>query len=103
MKKPIRKHITHNDFLKLSSAESYDTLQVSILVKIDELFRNETESLSFDNYDITFSIPRHSPNPMILHEQNYSYLIELALKAKDPVINVIIIEKVSPNCKVRRY
>jgi hypothetical protein len=70
------------------------------MAKIDSILKPLT--ISYDDYDIMFAIPRYSPQPMVLDsKEKYAYLVEHVLKAKaSQSVKIIIEAKVLDKKKV---
>ena len=101
MKKPKTKRSSKNKFIQLKSDQEWDTVQAQFLVQIDCVLH--PRRIRIEDYDITFIVPRHSPNPVPLSEQKeYEFLLERALKAKDPVVNVTMVPSELDDDKVCR-
>jgi len=68
--------------MKLNNNEPFDTFKAQLLVQIDKHFT--PKRLNLANYQILFSIPRISPMPMVLAEnEDYQLFLERITKAKD--------------------
>jgi hypothetical protein len=81
--------------LKLSSNLEWDTFKAKILSKVDAILK--PASISFNNYIVTFTIPRIHPKVTSLDDEDaYKFMVGRASKSKDPnaVINV---EPIIPN------
>jgi hypothetical protein len=79
-----------SDFFRLDEDKEWDTMKAQIMAKIDSILQPVT--ISYDDYDITFAIPRYSPQPMLLDDNDkYLYMVEHALKAKSgPCVKIVI-------------
>jgi hypothetical protein len=82
MKKPAGKREPKKSSLQLSSDEPWDTLKAQLLVKIDEVFKPTT--LSIDDYDILFTIPRivSKPGYPLASATDYSILLDRSVKSR---------------------
>ena len=90
MAKPKSKREPCTTFLCLCSDLPFDTLKAQLLVKISGIF--EPTILSYDNYVVTFSVPRHSKDPLpLITDEDYKFMITRATKAKDAVANIKIV------------
>jgi hypothetical protein len=89
-----------SDFFRLDEDKEWDTMKAQIMAKIDSILKPRT--ISYDDYDITFAIPRYSPQPMLLDDNDkYLYMVEHALKAKSGPCAKIVIEARVSEKKVR--
>ena len=81
--KDVKKRISsHSTYMKLNNNEPFDTFKAQLLVRIDKHFT--PKRLNLADYQILFSIPRISPMPMILAEnEDYQLFLEHITKAKD--------------------
>ena len=84
MKKPAAKHEPKKSSIQLSSDKPWDTLKAQLLVKIDEVFKPTTGTLSIDNYDILFTIPRvvGKPGYPLASATDYSILLDRSVKSR---------------------
>ena len=75
-------------------------MKAQIMAKIDSILKPRT--ISYDDYDIAFTIPCYSPQPMLLdNNDKYLYMVEHMLKAKSgPCVKIMIEVRVSEK-KVR--
>jgi hypothetical protein len=82
MKKPAAKREPKKSSLQLSSDEPWDTLKAQLLVKIDEVFKPTT--LSIDDYDILFTIPRvvSKPGYPLASATDYGILLDRSVKSR---------------------
>ena len=82
MKKPAAKREPKKLSLQLSSDEPWDTLKAQLLVKIDEVFKPTT--LSIDDYDILFTIPRvvSKPGYPLANATDYCILLDRSAKSR---------------------
>jgi hypothetical protein len=59
--------------------------------------------LSFNNYDVSFTIPRVSPSPLaIVSGDDYNLLLERVRKAKNTEATIVVQEKPLTRTKVSR-
>lgn len=92
MKLALKKRTPVGLWLQLDDSEPFDTLIAQLLVKIDSALHPSV--LSIDHYDVKFSIPRLSPAPMALTDnESYGYMLSRAIRSKDPNV-VLVIEAV---------
>jgi hypothetical protein len=82
MKKPAAKREPKKSSVQLSADEPWDTVKAQILVKIDDLLKPST--LSIDNYEILFTIPRvvSKPGYPLASATDYSILLDRSAKSK---------------------
>ena len=82
MKKAAAKRAPKMSSLQLSADEPWDTLKAQLLVKINDLLKPST--LSIDDYEILFSIPRivSKPGYPLASATDYSILLERSCKSK---------------------
>ena len=82
MKKPAAKHEPKKSSLQLPTDEPWDTVKAQLLVKIDDLLKPST--LSIDDYEILFSIPRvvSKPGYPLASATDYAILLERSCKSK---------------------
>ena len=101
MKKDVGKRgPAKNTFLQLESTEPWDTVKAQLLVKVDTILKPET--IAFEDYTFSFTVPRYHTKPTDLSDdgETYKFMIERALKAKDPSVTLIV-EPKPPSKKVR--
>ena len=101
MAKPKKKHgDPKSDFFRLDEDKEWDTMKAQVMAKIDSLLKPAT--ISYDEYEISFIVPRYLPQPMPLDgNDKYLYMVEHALKVKSgPSAKILIEAKVSEK-KVR--
>ena len=89
-----------SDFFWLDKDAERDTMKAQVMAKINLLLKPET--ISYDNYNVQFSIPWYSPQPMSLDNcEKYTYMVEYALKVKSsPPAKILIEGKVTERQKV---
>lgn len=96
MKKEVKKRGDAKSIsLELSSSLEWDTFKAKILSKVDSILK--PPSISFDDYIVTFAIPRIHPKVTSLDDEDaYKFMVGRASKSKDPnaAINV---EPIIPN------
>ena len=82
MKKPAAKREPKKSSLQLPTDEPWDTVKAQLLVKIDDLLKPST--LSIDDYEILFSIPRvvSKPGYPLASATDYAILLERSCKSK---------------------
>src|SRR5436190_23442572 len=99
--KPKTKREPMGAFLDLHTTEPWDTVRAQLLAKISSIF--EPQTLSYDYYTVTFTIPRYSKDPLpLVTPEDHKFMMDRTLKSKDAVVNIKIIgnrpeaEQVSP-------
>lgn len=101
MKKPLAKRTAKSQCFQLNTNESWDTVQAQILIKISAALSPPV--LDFSAYDLMFHIPRvvTKPGMPLMTDTDYNLLIERAqnAKAKDPMVNVSVVEKAASEDK----
>lgn len=77
-------------------------MKAQVMAKIDSLLKPAT--INYDDYDISFVIPRYSPQPMPLDgNDKYLYMVEQSLKAKSgPSAKILIEAKVLEKVRLFR-
>ncbi|KAG1786504.1 uncharacterized protein HD556DRAFT_1449597 [Suillus plorans] len=91
MRKDLKRRRGQGTYLKLTADEPFDTFKAQLLVKIYNEMKPAT--LSFDNYIVSFTIPRLSPSPLaITNQKDYEELIGQVKKAKDLTATVYVQE-----------
>ncbi|KAF8877867.1 hypothetical protein BD779DRAFT_1613105 [Infundibulicybe gibba] len=97
-KKDLKKRNGTNTYIKLDDNEPFDTFKAQVLVRIEKYLK--PSKLDFSNYDISFSIPRISPSPIaVAQEEDYKVLLERIAKHKDRSANVYVQEKLKAQSK----
>ncbi|KAF8835495.1 hypothetical protein BDN67DRAFT_1015519 [Paxillus ammoniavirescens] len=90
-KKDMKKRKGSNMYFKLDDDEPYNTWKAQLLVKINE--KMSLTMLSFDNYDVSFTIPHVSPSPLaIVLGDDSNLLLEHVRKAKNTEATVVVQE-----------
>ncbi len=75
--------------MELGDELVWDTWKAQLLVKIDKVLK--PKKISFDDYDITFSIPRVHPKPTVLNDEgSYKFMVSRASKGKAPNVSVTV-------------
>lgn len=94
-KDPKKRQRGINRFLCLKSDIVWDTFTAQLMEKICTLSKpTDPGALLLTNFDVLFQIPRQVQQPLTLdNEETYDYLLERALKAKDPVVNIVAAPK----------
>lgn len=88
-----------NTFLQLSNEEPWDTFQAQMLVKVDSILK--PVSIAFEDYAFYFSVPRiHAKATDLTDEESYRFMIERALKGKDPSVSITIEQRRESDKKV---
>jgi len=78
-----------NTFLQLRSDEPWDTLKAQLLAKISNILKPVT--LEFANYGFYFTVPHvHTKGTSLDDEPSYSFMVDWALKGKDPAVSLTI-------------
>ena len=82
MKKPATRREPKKSSIQLSADEPWDTFKAQLLVKIDDLLKPST--LSIDDYEILFSIPRvvTKPGYPLASAMDYTILLERSVKSR---------------------
>jgi len=81
--------IYRHKFLVLSPELEFDTIRAQMLEKISESLKPKT--IAFEHYSITWTIPCTQASSMPLSSPtNYQFLLDLALKQKNPSVNLMI-------------
>ncbi|THH14793.1 hypothetical protein EUX98_g9563 [Antrodiella citrinella] len=96
--KPRAKNVkaTATDFFTLNDNEPFDTWMAQLLVKIDNCMKPAT--LKFENYHVSFSIPRISPTPLTFNTASagdtYCEMVKRALQKKtgEPGVHIFVEE-----------
>ncbi|KAI6008433.1 hypothetical protein EDC04DRAFT_2907192 [Pisolithus marmoratus] len=97
-KDDVKKQHGKSAFLKLNSDLPFDTVKAQLLIKISAHLQPDT--ISFDDYKVTFSIPHISPTPFsVTEEDDYVKLIQHVKKAKNFEANIYIQQKNVPELK----
>ncbi|KAJ7758408.1 hypothetical protein B0H16DRAFT_1721009 [Mycena metata] len=88
-----------SDLYTLTSDEPWDTLKAQIGVRICGILNPAI--LDLDNYDLTFTVPRHISDPIKLSDEtHYKHLLKTALTIKTgPSARVIVEPKPAANEK----
>jgi hypothetical protein len=94
-KKSTSKRVAKNQSMQLSTDEPWDTMKAQILAKISMALNPPL--INFDNYDITFFIPRVLPKPglALTTESDFTIMNGRArnIRAQHPTINLLVVEK----------
>jgi hypothetical protein len=102
MAKPKTKREPKSAYLHLSSAKPWDTIQAQLLVKISSIF--QLDQIQYSNYDLTFTVLWFPKDPLpLLSADDYSFMIECPIKAKDPVANIKIVGNTAAAEQVTEY
>jgi hypothetical protein len=98
-KTTISKRITQSQTLVMKSDSPWDTMKAQILAKISLTL--DPSTIDFDHYDIKFYINRVFPKPglSLASESDYDIMTSKASKAKDPVVNITVVQKPSKHDK----
>ena len=89
-----------SNIFHLDEDAEWDTMKAQVMAKIDLLLKPAT--ISYDDYNVQFSIPWYSPQPMPLDNcEKYTYMAECILKGKSsPSAKILIKGKVTKKQKV---
>ncbi|KAJ7165780.1 hypothetical protein C8R46DRAFT_900364, partial [Mycena filopes] len=82
------------DLVYLNDDEPFDTLKAQLLVRIDAVYT--PSKLDFDDYNISFTIPRLVKDAIVLDSASYPHLIKNTQKMDDPGARIRIDPK--PDC-----
>ena len=75
--------------MQVKSDLEWNAFKPKVLVKIDSTLKPEI--LSYDNYQITFSIARLYPKPTELTgDDTYQFMINRAMCSKDPAVMIMV-------------
>lgn len=90
-----------SDFIQLCEDQAWDTVKAQLMAKIESILKPAT--IRYEDYNGTFAIPRHSPQPMPLNDaEKYAFLVERALKTKnDPAVKIVVEARVIETPKAR--
>jgi hypothetical protein len=78
-----------NTFLQLGHDEPWDTLKAQLLVKISNILK--PTKLEFDDYGYSFTVPRiHTKLTSLDDQTSYTFMVDRALRSKDPAVNLIV-------------
>ena len=78
-----------NTFLQLGHNEPWDILKAQLLVKISSILK--PTKLEFENYGLSFTVPRVHTKPTSLDDEtSYNFMVDRALRSKDPAVSLII-------------
>ncbi|KAF8840844.1 hypothetical protein BDN67DRAFT_902673, partial [Paxillus ammoniavirescens] len=95
MKKSQARRTSKNIEFAFSLDEPFDTLKAQILAKVSSVLNPKT--IDFNNYDVSFYIPRILPKPglSLTNETDFGVLLKRMQKltGKDPTINLGVVEK----------
>ena len=93
MKKAAAKRKSKVQNFRLDSDEPWDTFKAQVLSKIDAAIK--PHAIDFDNYTFLFYITHLVPTPGMSIEdaEDHSFMIEQALKTKNPMVNIVVEEK----------
>ncbi|KIK25261.1 hypothetical protein PISMIDRAFT_9646 [Pisolithus microcarpus 441] len=98
-KDDVKKQCRKSAFLKINSDLPFNTFKAQLLIKISAHLQPNT--ISFDDYEVSFSIPHISPTPLLVTEEDdYVELIQHVKKAKHFKANIYIQQKSVPELKV---
>lgn len=87
-----------NTFLQLAADEPWDTFKAQLLVKVDGVLNSTT--IAFEDYGFNFLVPHiHTKLTDLTDEDSYRFMVECALKGKDPAISITV----KPRARSKRY
>lgn len=90
--KDVKKRKGSNAYFKLNVDEPFETWQAQLLVRISDKLNPVT--LSIEDYDVMFHIPRISPSPLsVSTSDDYELLCECVCKARNFEANIVVQEK----------
>ncbi|GJE86779.1 hypothetical protein PsYK624_028610 [Phanerochaete sordida] len=84
----------YSTFFKLTDKTKLEDWRGLLSDHIDNALK--LERIVFSRFSITFTVPRISPQPLIItidDEKTYAEMIRRACKPKDPTVNIVIIEE----------
>ncbi|KII82768.1 hypothetical protein PLICRDRAFT_294051 [Plicaturopsis crispa FD-325 SS-3] len=93
MAKPATQRVPLASHVQLDSSEPWDAVKAQLLVKISDALN--PSPLLFSNYSTTYTIIRIVPKPgySLTDDATYNFMIERALLAKNPTVNLVIVSK----------
>jgi len=77
----------------MNSDEPWDTFKAQALMRIGKVLKPPT--ISFDNYKVTFMVPRLQKTTDLEDEQSYGFMVGRATRSSDPTA-IICIEPLIP-------
>ena len=84
-----------SSYIVSSSSEPWDTLKAQLMAKISQIL-NPT-CIAFEDYYVTFTVPRHSKNPLpLLSSDDFTQLLQRTLKMKTNPTAKIVVEVNTP-------
>ena len=94
LKKAASKHKTKSTNIRLNSDEPFDTFKAQVLVKIGHTLKPQTENIA--NYELrcTINCFISKPGMDFESEEDYTMMVESALKSKSPHIVNICVEEI---------
>jgi hypothetical protein len=97
MNKPASKRTPKSHSLQLPTDKAWDTVKAQILEKISVSLR--PQNLDFNNYTVLFYITRlvSKPGMPLTKPEEYTFMIEQAMKLKTPLVNMTITENKNKN------
>lgn len=88
-KKVKKRTSCHSSYMKLNNEEPFNTFKAQLLVQIDKQFT--PKRLNINNFQVFFSIPRTSPMPMVLAEnEDYQIFLKHITKVKDHTCTIYV-------------
>ncbi|KAJ7024997.1 hypothetical protein C8F04DRAFT_1400862 [Mycena alexandri] len=76
------------DLIYMTNDEPFDTLKAQILVRIAAVYA--PDKLNFDDYNVSFTVPRLVKDAIGLDAQSYTHLLKNAQKMDDPAVKILI-------------
>ncbi|KAG1898661.1 uncharacterized protein F5891DRAFT_981803 [Suillus fuscotomentosus] len=90
-----------NSFLQLTAELPFDTLKAQLLAQI--LAKLNPSKISYDDYDIVWTVPRIQPSPLALAlDSDYKFLLQHAIKHKELQTNITIKARTNKKKKMRK-
>ncbi|KAG1899823.1 uncharacterized protein F5891DRAFT_980774 [Suillus fuscotomentosus] len=89
LRKAKKQRKSINSFLQQAADLPFDTLKAQLLAQISA--KLNPNKISYDNYDITWTVPQIQPSPLALvSDGDYTFLLQHALKHKEPQASITI-------------
>jgi hypothetical protein len=80
-----------SSYIVFLSSEPWDTLKAQLLAKISNIL--DPDHIAFEDYHITFTVPRHSKTPLpLVSSDDFAQLLQRTLKTKMNLTAKIVIE-----------
>ncbi|KAJ7018057.1 hypothetical protein C8F04DRAFT_1153209 [Mycena alexandri] len=87
-KAPASRTPMKTDLIYMTNDEPFDTLKAQILVRIAAVYA--PDKLNFDDYNVSFTVPRLVKDAIGLDAQSYTHLLKNAQKMDDPAVKILI-------------